>query len=264
MTKEDLLNKFLCSELTNEEENVFLQYLEQDEYYAMTVKLESLFQAERSIKLEKYLEDTGKTSELNNSRIPHENRDSFKNKLITTEDRKASIPSILWTVLRNSAAILILGCITYFSYDFLSNRDKMSLLERYYNERYPISGLTMSENQNADIWEQAKIFYSNDKFEKAELEIAKIDNLTIQQKFFLGLSCMYKTSPDFDKSIEIFNSIIDHPDNLEKDATQWYLAIAYLKNNQKENARPIIEYISNNYHFKQKQAIQTLNNFEDF
>lgn len=74
---------------------------------------------------------------------------------------------------------------------------------------------------------------------------------------------MYENPPKFEASISIFKKILDHPDNLNQDATIGYLSIAYLKNNQKELAIPLLKNIANSRHFKHKEAIDVLNYIEN-
>lgn len=246
MDRDILLQKFLYGELSKDEAEQFHTYLETDDLFAKKVKLESLFYAHNSIKIKEHLTDHAKTHVgVDNEKIV---------KPVTTSSKLLFLKPLI-----NVAAILVLGIVGYFVFQSVNKTEDLPSIEHFYSETFPSPGIMQSESGEEDYWNNAIIFYSEGQYILAQNEILKIDSLTAQQKFYLGLSYMKRTPAKLDSSITILKNIIDDPNNLQADATQWYLALAYLKANQQALALPMLESIAaSKNHFKEKQAIQVL------
>ncbi len=240
MEKSILLQKYLHGELSEAEEEEFLNYLESDEEFSQEVKVHSLMHANRAKELEKYLFDSQST-------IPKE----------STHSR-----STLFKIIRNVAAMVLLAAISYFSFSTLSNQETPFLVEDLYAEPFISPGLKLSSSSEEDIWQKAIVLYSDRQYALAETEILKIGNISTEQNLYLGLSKMYKETPDFQGAISIFKEIKDQANNLNKDVTMWYLAIAYLKSGQKNLAKPLLESMASGDHYKKKEAKQVLKHFD--
>jgi len=239
MSKEHLIKKYLHGELNENEELEFIQHLEADEDFAEEVKLQSLMYAKRSIELKDFLSSEASPK--------------------TLSEMNAQIS--IFKILRNIAAIFILGAISYFSYHSLTKQNDHNILNELYSEKFVSPGLLLSVEDD-NTWNKAISFYSNGNYIQAEQELLKIGNRNVEQELYLALSGMYKESPNFEKSIRIFERILDHPDNVDQDATSWYLTIAYLKNGQKNLAKQILEKIASSDHYKKDDAIKAMRYFE--
>ena len=228
-------------ELSEAEEEEFLNYLESDVAFSEEVKVHSLMHAHRAKELKKYLFD-------DQSIIPKE----------PTHSR-----ATLFKIILNVAAMVLLAAISYVSFSSLSNQEAPFLVDDLYAEPFISPGLKLSSSSEEDIWQQVIVLYSDRQYKQAEAELMKIDNLSTEQTLYLGLSKMYKDSPDFRGAISIFDEIKDHPDNLNQDVTIWYLAIAYLKTGQKNLAKPILDSMVTVGHYKSKEAIRVLKYFDE-
>lgn len=264
MSKEILLHKFLCRELSEEEETMFLQLLKEDEGFAKRVKIESLLHANQSIKIKEYLSTYAERPQHIHE---EQNIESNSNRSVKENQNSPSTVKRMRTFskpLINIAAVFLVGCVGYFMFQSLNKKEDLTLLDKLYNNSFDAPGIAQSEDGNKTVWNEARMYFNDENYDYAAQQISTIDSLSIEQQVFLALSNMYKKAPDFDKSINIFNTVMNHPDNLYQDVTEWYLAIAYLKINQKEKAKPLLEYISSNDHFRQDLAIEALSQFDDF
>lgn len=230
-----LLEKYLHGELSDAQVEDFIKYLESDEEYAEIVKIHCMMHAYRAKKLESYL----------------------INPLPETEGQ-GHIRITLLKIIRNVAALFVLGVMSYFSYCTFNNQKAQQIVEDFYSEPFISPGLSLSFQKEESIWENAIGYYSDRKYEKSETEILKIDSLSIEQTLYLGLSKMYKQPPDFEGAITILERIKDHTNNLNKDATTWYLAVAYLKTKQTELAIAVLKNIASSEHYQKENALKAL------
>lgn len=241
MENETFIKKYLQAELSVEERKQFLLRLKSDADFAEEVKIHSVLFKHRHIEFADYL------------------KQSTDEKIITKESQNL----VLHRILRNVAAIFILASISYFSYNAIAKKSELSdLIDLAYNDPYISPGILQSEEQQEDHWSKAIEHYSAEKYEDAAHEILKIEALSNEQQFYLGLSLMYQNPPKFDESISILTSILDHPENLHQDATMWYLSITYLKTKQKELAKPLLEKIAVSKYSYQQDAIEILHHYE--
>lgn len=245
MEKAELLKLFIHDELTENDKEEFIRQIQSDPDFEKDVEIESLMYANRSAELKNYLNSNQINTISNSSKV---------------QSIKEASRKTLFKIVRNVAAILLLSLLSYYSFNLISTNSakEIEFFEQLYAERYMSPGVIQSSNNEYSYWDKAKVHYSNEKHELAEQEILNIENPTIEQQLYLALSMLYKESPDFRKSISIFKQIIDHPNNIDKDATSWYLAIAYLRSNQNQLAKPILEKIATSSHFKNKKAKEVL------
>lgn len=242
MENETFIRKYLHAELTDEERKQFLLRVKSDSDFAEEVKIHSLMFKHRHNEFAEYVvKSTNQKTEI-----------------------KESQNIILFKILRNVAAIFILAGITYFSYNSLSRQSETSSpIDIAFNEPYISPGILQGEDNLGNSWNKAIEYYSATEYKKSAQEILNIKNPSIEQQLYLGLSNLYQNPPKFEESISILTKIVDHPANLDQDATIWYLSIAYLKNNQKELAMPLLKNVANSRHYKHKEATDILNYIEN-
>jgi hypothetical protein len=242
MNKDILLDKFLHSELSEDELTQFKNYLDSDEEFAHDVEIHSLMYAHRSRQIKDFLSE---------------------------DIQQPSKPqtATLFKIIRNVAAIFVLGCVSYFAFNSINQEKEdysdFAFLDEMYTERYTSPGLIQSGGNDISTWEKAIAFYGNKEYKKAESEILKIESLNKEQQFYLAVSIFYKDPPEYERSISILESIINNTENLHNDATQWNLALAYLKTNKKNHARPILNKIAaSSNHYRKQEAIKVLSVFD--
>jgi tetratricopeptide (TPR) repeat protein len=103
---------------------------------------------------------------------------------------------------------------------------------------------------------EAVIKFQQKDFATASLlfkSILEKDNSNIAVWFYYGISNI--ETQDYENSINAFNTIIEHNDNLYVEHAEWYLGLCYLKNNQKEKAiNQFADVASDPENFYQKEA----------
>jgi len=254
MENSNLIRKYLHAELTEDERKKFDHLRNTDKVFDEEFKFHSLMHKHRIQQFKSFVSKSEKSSIAPTEEVKSERINN-------------STP--IFKILRNIAAIFIIAAISYVSFNSLNNNnnnnnnnnDPKLLVDSYLNEPYMSPGTLQSAEGDKDAWQSAITHYGKDEFELAEKEILNIDSISIEQQLYLGLSKLYKTNPAIEESISILESIKDRPDNFHEDATNWYLALAYLKNGQHESAKPIIKMIANGDHFKSKDAIKLLQQF---
>ena len=109
-------------------------------------------------------------------------------------------------------------------------------------------------------WQQAKTAYANKDFKKAGDELKKIvdaGKAAPEQQYYLGLSRFFQQTPDYNAAISAFLQA-QKGGWIGEDELTWLLALAYLKNNDKENAHKSLEILVAKNGFKADEARQLL------
>ena len=95
-----------------------------------------------------------------------------------------------------------------------------------------------------DRWEQARLAYAAGDFTLAAERFASITNTagvpTYLRDFYWGVSLLSQETPDATKAISRLEKVAGLTTDYQEPAT-WYLALAHLSLDQKEQARPYLE-----------------------
>lgn len=242
MENETFIRKYLHAELTDEERKEFLIRLKSDSDFAEEVKIHGILFKNRHYEFADYI--------------------------ATSADEKTATKKsqhiVLFKILRNVAAIFIMASIAYFSYITITKQSQnRNPIEIAMSEPY-ISPKNLRGIENKeDYWTKAIVHYGAKEFGKAEEEILKIVNPDIEQQFYLGLSKLYQNPSKVEESILIFESILDDPDNVDQEATIWLLSLAYLKHDQSNQAKILLEKIVEEDLYKKDEAIDILSQIND-
>jgi lipopolysaccharide biosynthesis regulator YciM len=91
-----------------------------------------------------------------------------------------------------------------------------------------------------EIWAKAIEAFKNKKYDSAAADIARIPpNRTTEQSFYLGLSYMLSSQPNYEMAIQQLE-ITQQADKNYVRESQWFLALCYLKQGDKARAKSIL------------------------
>jgi tetratricopeptide (TPR) repeat protein len=156
----------------------------------------------------------------------------------TTKKKKKGIIHVLFLRWQYAAAVLVflIGISTVLFYTL-----RPSLNERIYNQYYvPFEGSTFmrsDDQQAASEMQLALNEYNDENFEKAWTMLKNISDKNIadaEAYFFRGISAMEIN--DLNDAIASFNNVISNDSSLYNDEALWYLALCYLKMDNKIKA----------------------------
>ncbi|PKP53618.1 MAG: hypothetical protein CVT92_03310 [Bacteroidetes bacterium HGW-Bacteroidetes-1] len=141
-----------------------------------------------------------------------------------------------------------------------SGNTRDALFEKYYTTesaaftvRSALSGSDQPVMQGLQFYELHDYNAAIDMFEKAPNNI--------MGKLYSGLS--YIELGEYNKAITEFKIIIEHNDNLFIDQAEWYLALSYLKTNQKKESIKHLEKIAADRSIYKTKAQKILREMEN-
>lgn len=234
MNKEDLLNGYFENSLSNEEKKVFEDLLKND------AEFKEEFELRKDLK----------------SALQQNKRKELKEKLKEYEARKPKERSLVFNWRYVAAAVLVLGFGTYFLVnDFQNTEDLYSAYyETYPNTVLPVVRADSTEESPETLAFQA---YENEDHERA------IDLFSsIYETSHAEYALFYKAMSILDKG-EATQEAIRILQNTEwsddyKDKSLWYLALAYLKQDNKPKAKLVLEKLKNESNYRNQQVSELL------
>lgn len=225
MNTSDLIEKYIQKKATAEELEIIKQLMDRD----------SEFKSEVSFHLEI------------RKAIEKEERQKLKQRLQDLEKSKKS--KQLFGTWQKIAAVLVIGLGLLWFYNQPPD------LEKIYNqnfEAYPnvvaptVRDVSTSEN---DV-QKAFSYYDNHNYKEAVKAFETLD--TEDAHFYLAMSLMadYQT----EKAVEVMKNNDLQSSETYKNQTDWYLALAYLKMNDKNMAIDYLNKVIKNYPSKTEEA----------
>jgi hypothetical protein len=165
------------------------------------------------------------------------------------------IKKTIWPFVA-AAMILILGTVGLYHF-YGSNSDNQTLYASYY-QTYPnvVSPLVRGENSQSNTQEAFNAYEANN-FEAASLLFHQIKDKEYAR--FYEAVC-YLELGKTEKAIVVFNqnTFTDEPIPFET-YRKWYLALAYLKIDKKEAAKPLLLELIKTENSQKLQAEELLN-----
>ena len=230
MEKETLINHYFEKLLSAEEQKQFDLLMESDVDFAKEVAFQ------KSLK---------KAITLNE-------RAELKRKLTSFEPKKAKVKSFkIWYAA--ASLFLIAGLGFYFS-----QNSNTAIYEEFYQSYPNVVAPTVRGEQKEDIKSEAFYEYDSGNYEKS---LALFSAIYESEKddyalFYKALSQMelQKTND----AINTFKQFDLNKNNAFTPFVKWYLALAYLKDNQKENAMQLLKSLSENENPQQEMAQKLL------
>jgi len=157
---------------------------------------------------------------------------------LTEENREAQKHNGLWWVGRIAAAILLLLVPVYF---FINSTQKVDPKEIYAShfELYPVleSGVVRGE-ENETAMAEGLDAYQRANYEVAIEELSAAVNESEKPEsvqFYLALSHLTSDAPK--EAIPLLEELSKKESFKLKEQAKWYLGLAFLKNNQPDEAR---------------------------
>jgi len=230
MEKETLINHYFEKLLSAEEQKQFDLLMQSDVDFAKEVAFQ------KSLK---------KAITLNE-------RAELKRKLTSFEPKKAKVKSFkIWYAA--ASLFLIAGLGFYFS-----QNSNTAIYEEFYQSYPNVVAPTVRGEQKEDIKSEAFYEYDSGNYEKS---LALFSAIYESEKddyalFYKALSQMelQKTND----AINTFNQFDLNKNNAFTPFVKWYLALAYLKDNQTEKAMPLLKSLSENENPQQEMAQKLL------
>lgn len=230
----ELIEKHLEGILTKEEEEAFEQKEAISSSFAEEVSLQKAMIA--AIKLDE--------------------RKALREEL-KTEVKKIVLPSpsnkyrLKYYSIAATISLLIAA-----AYIFVPSND--SLFDAYYSP-FPESPITRSESGNTSDYDVAMQQYSIGNYQKATDIFLQVNDSTIQHEIALYLSNCYLNINAPEKAILLLQTIITSENSQINTHAQWFLALAYLRDHNKQEASELLHTISQKGTPYKEQAISLLN-----
>lgn len=175
--------------------------------------------------------------------------DQIHDELYTDNNKpKIGIRKLYYYVAAACISLLALGWWLY------SPTQSSAELYTQYFEVYPdfVTSRAIEESGLS----KAIQYYNDEKYQLAANEFQVLylgDSLKYDVSFYLGLS--YLNTGSNTKAIKILNSVVENSDKYQQQA-RWYLALAFLKNNQLDKAKTTLLKIKPlEYHYSESREI---------
>lgn len=165
------------------------------------------------------------------------------------------------------AATLLLFFVPYYLYDsgtFTPAVSPTALAKRHYQTPVQLS-ISVQRNGTSDalsekdsLYQAANQLYMEEVYDRALLVL---EQLPTSDNVLLDKGICYFQMDNISKAIQHFKEVLNHTDTTVEtdDQASWYLALAYLKDNQKENAQQLLKTISKQKdNWKRDEARQML------
>ncbi|MEM9686606.1 MAG: tetratricopeptide repeat protein [Bacteroidota bacterium] len=239
MKKEELLYKYFLDELSTEESEQFYALLETD----------SAFKAQ--FEFEKSVQRVVRTAE----------RATLKDKLQGLEQdiqqpvRHKWFHRTSWRIAA-SVAILIAVGLYYYTSNVTADMERLYTLnyEKYPNTVYPI---TRGDNQDDSTERMAFVAYEASDYAGAIVLFTQLREEKQAKYIDFYLAQSYLGEGQIENAIASFKRISTNTSDFAEEA-RWYLALAYLKNEDKERAVQQLTAIVSEKGYKQQEALTLL------
>jgi len=230
MDYKDQIDRYLLGKFNEEEEKNFQQNLEDDTELAKDVKKrQSIISGLEALGNEKMAE-----------RIKSVRQKMKEDEIKSNPDVKKNNGRIVRMLLAAAA----ISALFFFSWQFLSNHNNNpeQLFAQSY-QPYATSIVTRDVN-SAENLVQADAFYKARNYQAAiPLLNTALTNQPSNSNLELAIGNAYLSSDQIDQAIIHFQNIIQRKDPLYVDQARWYLALSYLKNNQKEESKNLLNIL---------------------
>ncbi len=160
--------------------------------------------------------------------------------------------------IRIAATFLLVAA---FATLLILNRDRpndlLTLVDVELSKHYAVPGTSRSEGEElAQLWSQVTLAYGARNFASAINPLRLIDEADENDPtswFYLGLCYAYKSTPDFEQSIDYLKRVTE-TSHAFSDRAKWYLALIYIKQNRQAEAQKLVQEIKEKGGFKSKEA----------
>ena len=235
--RQEKIELYLQGKLEEQSRHDFEEQLKQDKALQEDVKL--------SREIEKAI------NEVEGEELFKENLSRLGDKYVVAEAPKNNgfFGSARWLVI--ILLVVVLAVVGYFLWQQsnTSNAVEPEQIFASYYEPYTLGGNTRSNGNVDEDYSNAIKAYDNGNYSEAiesftQRVAANPDDISTQ--LLLGNCYLNISPPETQTAIELFKPIAEGGSELYATTAKWYLAFAYLQDNQTEEAKAIFEDISNN------------------
>jgi tetratricopeptide (TPR) repeat protein len=214
------IEKYIAGEMSEEERQWFEKELEGNRNLRSEVNLRK--KTDIILKNQEMLSLRKKLSQIEKQRK--------ENEVLTGRSKKPAYMKYAAVV----AALVVAGSVLLFTG---KNLPADEIIDRYYKTFEPPSGQRSAQNAEDADFTLALEFYNTSDYANAALFFSKVvesNPKDMQSVLLKGVSNFEeKKYPEAKMS---FVTVIDDNDNLFIEAAKWYLALCYIKTNEKEKA----------------------------
>lgn len=236
----ELIDKFLNKELDTKALHEFEKQIQSNPEFAREVKLHE--------EINKALKEKDVMSFRNQLQSIHDEHNKTKTagRIIHLFHHNTRLVS---GVAAAVIVLIVVGSILVFGPSAKLTTD--NLFADYYEADDAVM-MTRSGSNPEDIdLKEALLAYHEKKYDHA-IELLHSQTNNILAKYYLGLS--YLETDNIDNAITTFEAIIDHKNNLFIEQAEWYLSLCYIKNNEDDKAKEMLNKIINSKSIYKEKA----------
>jgi tetratricopeptide (TPR) repeat protein len=235
------IERYIAGEMNDDEKKWFLKELDGNEKLRDEVNLrrrtDAILMNQNIISLRNKLSEIEKSREVN---LPH---------------RKVKRPVNL-KYAAVIATFVLIGSITYFAGKNLSNED---IITKFYKTYEPPATQRSVQSETNSDFSLAMEYYNTHDFEKAAILFNKVlesNPKDMQSVMLIGISNF--EDKKYPAAKQSFIKIINNNDNLFIETAKWYLALCYIKTNEKDKAILQLQIINNEGGIYRSDAIKII------
>ena len=157
------------------------------------------------------------------------------------------------------AGLVLIGGIVTFSSKKMTNDE---IIEKFYKPYEPVAVSRSSDNNFVDNYTLGLDYFDSHDYRTAAIYFSKIVESHpkyMESTFLYGVASFEDNKyPEAEHS---FAEVIDNQNNMFIESAKWFLALCYVKTNEREKAIPLLKTINNEggiYMHKAKKIIRKL------
>lgn len=240
MNKESLLTRYFEGTLTEEEKVLLSEKLQTDPDFKAEFEFQKNVKA--AIKLEERKNLKAKLNALENNRKPQKTKGS----------------PVRWISI--AASFLVFVSVGYWL--FMSQNSNDSLYKNYYETFPNVEAPVVRGSVSDDIKSKAFYAYDSKQYEEALRLFSEIyekdkDDYAL---FYKGLALM--ELEQFPEAVKVFEGYQTKPNSAFNSYVKWYLALSYLKTNETEKSKSLVNELIKSENPFQSQAKELLRDLE--
>ena len=226
MDKDILIQKYLKGKLSEKEQEIFTDFLQNDSDFKNKVAFEK---------------DVYKAIKLNK-------RDALKSEIQNWDNEINTVSYKKWLLV---ASVLLLGILSYFilpSKTVSSEELYTSNFEPYRNVLYPV----VRDQKDLSKTEKAFMYYENGYYDDFLKTIKQTKSTNSDFNFYIANALM--ATNRVSEAKPILEKYIQNGNKRFLTNAQWYLGLIYLKENNSTKAKILFEKVASKKAFKTNEA----------
>ena len=144
-------------------------------------------------------------------------------------------------IMSIAAAVLLLATLAFLFWP-KTDLSPQQMASAHLVTPYPVPPTVMGKESRDAQWREARLAYAQGQYNSVTTLLSALieqgDSLP-ETAFYLGLSSLYQTPPNYDFSIQSFSTV----EGLYREAADWYTALAHIQRGNSQAAIPFLERI---------------------